>query len=470
MKGKNALRWITCLALAGAMSGVAMAAGYTDKSLEERIAILEAQMLEEKEDTEAMTLMEKEVNAWTINGYGRSTLRASKSNDWNTSDIEPHVDNFLGRLGKESETNYLELVAKRRFEGKNGSWAELNLRTEYGNDYALADSSVPDGDDDSTQFELKEMFVEMGGLDILPTDSTIWAGRRYYKRNAGPFTDDYFVQSSAVGIGYDAPAWAIAFMGVDSDEDTTDNKIDDGKSSHNTIYVLDTRLEGIEGWEFQANFYFDGNDEKVAPTDAETGYALRATKFHNSFYGSGVGWSQTSLIYGAGLAGGAAGTNFGEWVPSQIDKDAKMYRLASYGQVDINDIWSLGAEFNFQAGNEENPWVTDGNKWGFVLRPQQAITDHFKMVYELTYGDRDINADWNGYENYSAWAITIAPTFTIDSGFWGRPEIRTFVSYINNDASIAATDSNNIKTGEYNDIFNGSDYEILVGTQVEFWF
>ncbi|MCS5421634.1 MULTISPECIES: carbohydrate porin [Psychrilyobacter] len=422
------------------------------KRVEDILAKNEENKIEEEKTEEKKT----EDGSWNVFGYGRTTLRASKNNDWNTTSYEGHTDNFMGRLGGESETNYLEIGGSRKWVKENGSWAKVSTRVEYGNNYSYIDSSSPESDDDSTQFELKELFVELGGLESLPDDYTLWAGRRYYKRMAGAFSDDFFVQSSGVGIGIENPRWSAALVGVDADG-TTDNSAPDnlGKSA-NTVYNLDMRYHAVDNWDFQVNLYGDNEDNKPADKDSNFGFATRATYNLPGYYFAGKGFSNASLIYGKGLAGGAAGVNFGDWVPTDISDDAQMVRFNTLGVWDINEKWSMGTEINILLGNEDNPWAPDGLKAGIIARPQYVVNDNFKIIFEGSYGKRDFDVDWGGYESYDLVSGTIAPTFTVDSGFWGRPEIRTFISCIKD-----------VSGGEK---ANGEDTEILIGTQAEFWF
>ncbi|MGL4402980.1 MAG: carbohydrate porin [Fusobacteriaceae bacterium] len=412
----------------------------SEASLEARLAVLEGKLggLEKAKD---------QFDLWEVHGYGRTGLRASKNNDWNTSGTKPHFDNFLGRLGGEEETNYFELVASRKFVMENGAWGKVNTRFEIGNDYSFADSSQPESNDDN--FDIKELFVELGNLSYLPSDYTLWAGRRYYKRNQGPFSDDFFVQSSGVGFGIENPRWAAAMIGVDLDNS-------EGNSDRTTAYNLDLRYMGIDKWEFQLNTYFT-DDENVNEDAANAGFAARATHFIPGYYWLGKGFSQASLIYGQGFAGGSAGVNFGDWVPTGNESGTNMMRINSYGVLDINDKWAMGTEFNlFWTGDKENGFGTDGYKGGIVLRPQYRVNDNFKLIFEASYGKRDFDgSDWGGYEKYDGLGLTFAPTFTVDSGFWGRPEIRTFASYYKFDNY-----GQNVSSNE----------DVLVGVQAEFWF
>ncbi|GLI56095.1 maltoporin [Propionigenium maris DSM 9537] len=451
MKSKNVLRWLTCLALAGTMSNVALAEAYSDYTLEERVSMLEEEMKESKQEK-----VKPYDGQWDIFGYGRTALRGSRNNNWNTSSSEPHTDNFLGRMGNESESNYLEIGGSRTWLMENGSWAKVSTRVEYGNNYHFIDSSSPESDDDSTQFELKELFIELGNLEFMPEDYTLWAGRRYYKRQAGFLTDDYFTQSSGIGFGIENPRWSTAFIGVDADGNTDKPNFDDNGTNKNTVYALDMRYHAIDKWDFQTNLYIDNEDDKPKDEDSNFGFALRATYDLEGYYFFGNGFSNASLIYGQGLVGGAAGTNFGDWVPTDIDDDAKMVRLNTMGVLDIDDKWSVGTELNILWGNDENPWAPDGYKGGFVVRPQYRVNNNFKYVFEGSYGRRDFDVDWGGFEEYDVAAVTFAPTFTIDSGFWGRPEIRTFVTYVKDVSGTASVD--------------GYTSEVFAGVQGEFWF
>lgn len=79
-------------------------------------------------------------------------------------------------------------------------------------------------------------------------------------------------------------------------------------------------------------------------------------------------------------------------------------------------------------------------------------TDHWKA-----------NADPNDgkvYEDPDVTKITLAQQFTPGKGFWTRPAIRFYVSYIGGDEFAAVYKDKNK---------DGDEHQITVGTQVEAW-
>ena len=52
-------------------------------------------------------------------------------------------------------------------------------------------------------FEVKEAYVLIGNLPYLPSNSQVWAGRRFLNRSSGLLSGEFWKQSSGVGAGYE---------------------------------------------------------------------------------------------------------------------------------------------------------------------------------------------------------------------------------------------------------------------------
>ncbi|MFA0464561.1 carbohydrate porin, partial [Vibrio sp. 10N.261.45.F1] len=110
---------------------------------------------------------------------------------------------------------------------------------EYGNgnSYAYSSEGGQKKNDDS-QFEVKEAFVELGG--ILGEDTSIWGGQRYLNRAAGLLSGEFWKQSSGIGAGIQTKlaghTAGIAYVMADPDAGSADSyaidcKQDDGTTS-----------------------------------------------------------------------------------------------------------------------------------------------------------------------------------------------------------------------------------------------
>ncbi|MFA0648372.1 carbohydrate porin, partial [Vibrio cyclitrophicus] len=120
---------------------------------------------------------------------------------------------------------------------QNGVWADYVLRTEYGNgnSYAYSSEGGQKKNDDS-QFEVKEAFVELGG--ILGEDTSIWGGQRYLNRAAGLLSGEFWKQSSGIGAGIQTKlaghTAGIAYVMADPDAGSADSYAIDCKQKDGT--------------------------------------------------------------------------------------------------------------------------------------------------------------------------------------------------------------------------------------------
>ena len=113
-------------------------------------------------------------------------------------------------------------------------------------------------------------------------------------------------------------------------------------------------------------------------------------------------------------------------------------------------------------------WVYDRSGWEYsiVLRPEYKWTEYTRTTLELGYSEMK-KTGWVADEKYGnpdLYKVTLAQQFTPGKGFWSRPAIRFYASYINGDQF-----SRSWAVG-YKDKNHGHhDYQFTFGTQVEAW-
>ena len=214
--------------------------------------------------------------------------------------------------------NQFELVGTKKFSSDNGAQGRLDFRLEYGNrtDGAYDYYSSSGGEGKQNFFELKEAYVTLEKLDFLPKDSSVWAGRKFYGRDSGALTGEFWKQSSGVGFGYDTNKFSMALVGADlvkAPDNSDANGNDSGKEQ--TAFVLDTRIKNIKvpggNVELQVNLYTQKNaksaDELNNSKRADSGLGLGITYNIDGYYGVKKGWSKAGLAYGKGRGGSAKG-------------------------------------------------------------------------------------------------------------------------------------------------------------------
>ena len=126
----------------------------------------------------------------------------------------------------------------------------------------------------------------------------------------------------------------------------------------------------------------------------------------------------------------------------------------------------------------EGPYNKNASFYAIGVRPFHQITNHFAMQYELGYEHQNHEGTgWgNGLKSASLFKATIAPTLTLDMGYWGRPQIRAFVTYAKwskGASECSEFDKNNTRDaynkGKPMSIGDRTD-TVMVGFQGEAWF
>ncbi|GAL27716.1 maltoporin [Vibrio variabilis] len=79
--------------------------------------------------------------------------------------------------------------------------------------------------------------------------------------------------------------------------------------------------------------------------------------------------------------------------------------------------------------------------------------DDFAIAAEFGYTDNSANRDNGGNATYKA---TIAPTWTVGTGFGPAPEIRLLATYLKGNPGVSSN------AGE-------DDHDFIVGVQVDMW-
>ncbi|MEZ9478153.1 carbohydrate porin [Vibrio splendidus] len=392
-------------------------------------------------------------DGWEVHGYMSSNVRVV---DGKTVDTEFGKPDYLtaGTHGK--STNQVEFVVKKHSEYQNGVWADYVLRTEYGNgnSYAYSSEGGQKQNTDS-QFEVKEAFVELGG--VLGEDTSIWAGQRYLNRAAGILSGEFWKQSSGVGAGIQTKLGGntagIAYTMAD-----TNDSINNG-TDRATLSSLD--------------FYYYGVDAGIGSLDFDLKYGQQALDGENddgfgasvtlntSYYGLD-GWTQNAIAYGTGVMQNR-GVNFGNW--SGGGDDAESLFLTSYGVLNISEKWQLGTEATYFTSLDTLFGQEDLTRWIVAARPSYKLNDNIRLEATASYGFEELGdpAAWarpQGTDESKIINLEIATAFTANSDYFGRPQVKPYISYIKADDEDSAANIG---------IENGKD-QFVFGVHTEIWF
>jgi len=408
-------------------------------------------------------------DGWQVNGYIRAGWRVNQHGVSTNNEYGKPDYRLAGTTGK--NPNQVEFNISKNTTFQNGVWSQLGVRAEYGNgDYSFYSSSgsedVGKESEDNGAFEIKEAFIRLGGFSYLPENAEIWAGRRFLNREAGLLSGEFWKQSSGVGFGYEQSGNGIAVVSVDVSEDNFGQL--GPKIANKTIHSLDfysynhNMLGGTINLDLK--LMMAGDKDNFEPNEATDGIGAAIT-YKRDYYGLD-GWTTTALAYGQGLAANR-GVNFGQWSAgtSTTDRDdGSSIFFTSYGVLNINERWQMGSELTFLHGDAI--WgLAQGKTVDRLLaavRPTYKVNDNFRWEFTGSYGMEQSN--WGPEQNdINVYAAEVAAVFTVNSDYFGRPQIKPFVTFISKDETNPDAD-----WGTDGDLKDGNTFQF--GVEAEIWF
>lgn len=294
-------------------------------------------------------------------------------------------------------------------------------------------------DTKSGDFPIEQMYAEVKGFDVLP-EASFWIGKRRGRRGDVHIVDWFFTDMKGVGAGISGISAGPGKLGVawyKTDGDSTDTR----PANRLNVELLD--IAANPGG--KANLFFTYVKGDFDGGTSGLGLSVR----HNQDLGgnfSNTLWAQ--------MATGSASleSNFGDLTRKS---SAKSFRLVE----SIN--WQSGV-FGGQAlalvGRSEDNTGKKTVATTLGGRMSYGVTKNFKMVAEL--GVSRYKTD--GSDAARLTKLTIAPTLSVNSDFWSRPELRLYVT-----TAKWNSGAGNV-TGQAN--LANKTSNTSAGAQVEWWF
>lgn len=391
----------------------------------------------------AALLLPTEAPAIEFNGYIRSGAGGSTSGGKQSCFMLPGAQSKY-RLGNECE-QYIEVEGRQDVATlDDGSVISLDgmiqTQTDYGHTPALS------GDNSFTR--MNQAYVEWSKMPSLGGGS-LWAGRRFYKRNDINISDFFYWDQSATGFGLDRVAIGdYKYSYVFSRKDNVFQK--------EKITRQDFNVEGFKvnpGGEIEVGVSFTR-----APSGNNThdGWSTAVQHKQASFLG---GQNKFALQYGEG-----PGSALGYTGDPELDRSNRSWRAVEI--YDWQSTRNFGGQFNilFQKDKRDND--SDQNWLSVGVRPVYGFTEQFKLAVEV---GRDQVTAPGGTRKLTK--LTIAPTWS-PSGprFNDRPEIRLYYTYARWNAAAQraanefAAGSALSDTGAFGNALHGSNF----GVQLEY--
>ena len=390
-------------------------------------------------------------------------------------------------------------AAKYRLGNETDTYGELKLGAELFNNGEQSfyfDSNMAFGLDQAKDWEEKtpafrEFNVQAKGVLGFAPEATLWAGKRFYKRQDIHMIDFYYwnvsgpgagIENINVGLGNLSLAWVKSGDSFTYYEDAADAIAEtDLKTKALDQNIIDIRLENVavnpngvlnlginygQGnpfKDFKGYMHDNGAAVEVGQGNYDdSGYMFTAEHVQGNFFG---GFNKMVVQYAAdAMTAWGIGTN-GQGINGVTANNHDgngLLRLMDHGVVHFGD----NIEMQYVAGytklsfdksdKKDQTWMT------FGVRPVYFWNDIMSTAVELGY-DNVKNAFEEGgdWKDSDLTKLTIAQQWSAGKGYWARPQIRVFGTYANWNK-----DSKGRIGG---DAFKNDTDGFTVGVQMEAW-
>ena len=431
----------------------------------------------------ALALSSVAASAVDFHGYFRAGAQASTQGGEVYCLGNGNIGHKVGRLGDECDT-YAELTLNQEVYNKaNNKWT-LNTLVAYGTAEGNRDLQGDSwqgvggtGPWNGQRLSIRELWTGY------QTDAgyQIWAGKRYYQRKDIHLLDLYYLNDSGYGAGIEG-----IDVGMGNLAFAVTKWANDGTSDYNrNVYKLDARWNGIpvgplgnlDASVIYALPFISEQQEANAAGNARANRAnsgaLVTLDLNTAVNSDSVNLMNHFVVqYGTngfgyiGQNGNHAGDNY------TPDLDDTGVRVIDWGTLDAGNF-GLGYSLiwaHVDNGDDHKAagatWTTERSGWiySIVLRPEYKWTEFTRTTLELGYSSQKTNGWMAPGEDPDVYKVTLAQQFTPGKGFWTRPAIRFYVSYIGGDEFAEGW-----AVGYKNKNKDGDEYQITVGTQVEAW-
>ena len=436
----------------------------------------------------ALALSSVAASAVDFHGYFRAGAQASTQGGEVYCLGNGNIGHKVGRLGDECDT-YAELTLNQEVYNKaNNKWT-LNTLVAYGTAEGNRDLQGDswqgvggDGPWNGQRLSIRELWTGY------QTDAgyQIWAGKRFYQRKDIHLLDLYYLNNSGYGAGIEG-----IDVGMGNLAFAVTKWANDGTSDYNrNVYKLDARWNGIpvgplgnlDASVIYALPFISEQQEANAAGNARANRAnsgaLVTLDLNTAVNSDSVNLMNHFVVqYGTngfgyiGQNGNHAGDNY------TPDLDDTGVRVIDWGTLDAGNfglgyslIWAHVDNGDDHPAADGVNFTTPRSGWTYsiVLRPEYKWTEFTRTTLELGYSSQKTNGwvNYNNvpYEDPDVYKVTLAQQFTPGKGFWTRPAIRFYVSYIGGDEF-----ANGWNPGYKNKNKDGDEHQITVGTQVEAW-
>src|SRR5574344_1760586 len=446
----------------------------------------------------ALAISSVAASAVDFHGFMRAGVQASSNGGEVYCVGYGAIGHKVGRLGDECDT-YAEIALSQDVYNKAGSKFDVHTLIAYGttdgprdlqgNQWQGIGGEGPWGAQRLSARELWSGYTTTDGY-------TIWAGKRFYQRKDIHIMDFYYLNNSGNGagieninVGLGTASFAVIKWANDSTtKKTTTTRTDNGDDSVTTettvtddynrnVYKLDARWNGIPvgfgtldaSLIYALPFISDQQKNVLESDKTSANSGILATLDHSSNVTNDTMSLMNHFIvqYGTNGFGGSVGT-YGNHAGDNYapQKDLEGVRVIDWGTLDVGNFGLgyslLWAHLDSGEGSSVNTWVNPRSGWEYsiVIRPEYKWTDYTRTTLELGYSAQKTNGWVADTKDPDLYKVTLAQQFTPGKGFWSRPAIRFYVSYIGGEQFASSYREKNA---------DHDSHQISFGSQVEAW-
>lgn len=383
----------------------------------------------DKLEQEIATLKEAQ-GGFQFHGYARTGILVNEDGNRVQGTYWPGGAWRTYRLGNETDT-FIETTFEKKWTKDDGSYALAHFLFAHqsipnGNGWTPPEHTHENGDASKpasdTEYFMRESYVVLGNLPEL-ANLTFWAGQRYYRRDDVHLNDWYWKDFTGLGAG-------VQGIGIsNANLDIALMYHGDDKLIQQLIFTLSNAKIGPGTLEVDLAPTFQRED---SVGESGSGIALAAKYSLGNFFGFAEGSSMIGLYYGNKLA-----WNPNDYAPqgtiADVD-DATLTRILASGVCQISEAFEIQPILLYQQA-KNSAWNMDETWTSIGARPIYHFNKNFAVQFELGYD----KTKKNGADNDSGTKFSIAPTVTLDFGYYTRPQLRFIVNRFNPEHSDSYT-------------------------------
>ncbi|AOV91859.1 TPA: carbohydrate porin [Vibrio parahaemolyticus] len=340
----------------------------------------------------------------------------------------------MGDLGNTYWHDYFAALSfNKRWDGvyEEGEWADFTFEL-----LGYGDKSV----------EASQMYVQYGGLDFLPENGRVWAGRKYAGERIRNLSYNIRETNVDSGIGYNGDNLdvTIGYNQIDwADLGSRDGALAPAVEGSRVVFDFAYRFGNAE---LGAN-YMQEKDDVIFQQERKAYSAFAKYKF-NSFLGL-AGNSSAMLQGGKGLIAQYLST---ARISGLSEEDDKSMRFSYYGMIHqfegfviepsvvyeytdraeqrrATSVPNTQGSGTYEFGNAEEQGIFT------ALSVHQALTNNLSMQYEAVYANKTNRDGVEGVDG-SMYKLAMGPSLQLKSVPWAVPVTNISVAYVGGDQEI----------------------------------